>query len=107
MHELSIAMSIVEMAEEEVGAARRRQVDGDSPETGRAVGRGEGSVAVVLSRWLARARSCRFACWSSKKFPIVVFCAQCQAPRPVQFDRSCSVVPECGTPIGGGARARN
>ena len=95
MHELSIAMSIVELAEEE---AERRGVQIE------AVHLRLGALSGVVKDALL---SCyEMACDNTalqgsrlviEEIPVVVFCAHCQAQRPlssIQLFR-CS---ECGTP---------
>ena len=60
MHELSIAMSIVEMAQEEALAARSAGQRG-APQAGSAVRRGEGSSALVLRNGVRRHSAARVA----------------------------------------------
>ncbi len=59
MHELSIALSMIEMATEE--AARRGQSPCDTPQVGTAFGRGQGSSLVLLRSRLSRHAARRFA----------------------------------------------
>lgn len=95
MHELSIAMSIVEMAQEE---AERRKVQVD------AVHLKLGALSGVVKDALL---SCyEMACENTplqgsrlviKEVPVVIFCPSCQAQRPLSSVQlfCCS---ECGAP---------
>jgi hydrogenase nickel incorporation protein HypA/HybF len=94
MHELSIAMSIVEMAEEEAAGA---QVLAVHLKLGALSG-------VVKSALLS---SYELACEGTllegstlviEEIPVLVHCAQCQADRPLDSDRW-FVCPECKQPI--------
>jgi hydrogenase nickel incorporation protein HypA/HybF len=96
MHELSIAMSIVEMAEEE--AAKR----GGPRVT--AIHLKLGALSGVVREALMS--SYEMACDNTplqgsqliiKEVPIVVFCANCQAQRPVSSVQLFCCA-ECGTP---------
>ena len=81
MHELSIAMSIVELAEEE-GRAPLRSGECRASE----LGASSGVVKeALLSRYemAVKALRCRVrACWW-KTFSAVIFCPGCQAQRPL------------------------
>jgi hydrogenase nickel incorporation protein HypA/HybF len=97
MHELSIAMSIVEMAQEE---AERRNVQVS------AVHLKLGLLSGVVKEALLS--SYEMACWDTplagsqlviEEVPIAVFCPNCNAERPLSSMQlfCCS---ECGTPTG-------
>jgi hydrogenase nickel incorporation protein HypA/HybF len=97
MHELSIAMSIVEMAGEE---AERHggQVS--------AVHLKLGALSGVVKEALLS--SYEMACEDTplagsrlivEEIPIVVFCGQCKAARPISSAQWCCC-PECGAPSG-------
>jgi hydrogenase nickel incorporation protein HypA/HybF len=95
MHELSIAMSIVELAEEE---ARRRGVQID------AIHLKLGALSGVVKEALL---SCyEMACEGTPlqgsrllvdEVPVVIFCPNCQAQRPLSSVQL-FCCPECGTP---------
>src|ERR1700730_14531167 len=95
MHELSIAMSIVELAEEE---AERRRVQID------AVHLKLGALSGVVKEALL---SCyEMACENTllqgsrlvvEEVPVVIFCSNCRTQRPlISVQLFCC--PECGTP---------
>ena len=97
MHELSIAMSIVEMAEEEVESRGCGPV--------RAVHMKLGALSGVvrealLSSWeLAReGTDLQGTRLEIEVVPIVAYCARCDGPRPVESPQwmACS---ECRTPV--------
>ncbi|HTR66028.1 MAG TPA: hydrogenase maturation nickel metallochaperone HypA [Terriglobales bacterium] len=95
MHELSIALSIVELAEEE---AERRGVEIE------AVHLKLGALSGVVKEALL---SCyELACEQTplqgsrlivEDVPVMIFCLHCQARRPLQSIQLFSC-PECGTP---------
>jgi hydrogenase nickel incorporation protein HypA/HybF len=95
MHELSIAMSIVEMAEEE---ALRRSVQVD------AVHLKLGALSGVVKEALL---SCyEMACENTalqgsrliiEELAVVIFCPRCQAQRPLN-SLQLFCCPQCGTP---------
>ena len=98
MHELSIAMSIVELAEEESGRRGGVQI--------KAVHLRLGLLSGVVKRALLS--SYEMACEHTplagsqlviEEVPVIVFCRQCDAQRPVHSTQMfcCS---ECGTPTG-------
>jgi hydrogenase nickel incorporation protein HypA/HybF len=97
MHELSIAMSIVEMAEEEA-QSRNVQVE--------AVYLKLGGLSGVVKEALL---SCyEMACEGTSlqgsrliidEVPIVIFCAKCNAQHPLS-SAQLFCCPECGTPSG-------
>jgi hydrogenase nickel incorporation protein HypA/HybF len=98
MHELSIAMSIVEMAQEE--AERRGNVQIQ------AVHLRLGLLSGVVKEALLS--SYEMACETTllegsrlviEEIPVEIFCPQCQASRPVQSIQW-FVCPECGTATG-------
>ena len=93
MHELSIAMSIVEMAEEECRRRRQR----------RAVHLKLGALSGVVKSALLS--SFELACEGTalagsslviEEIPVIVYCAQCRANRSLDPERW-FVCPECGT----------
>jgi hydrogenase nickel incorporation protein HypA/HybF len=95
MHELSIAMSIVELAEEEA-ESRGVQID--------AVHLKLGALSGVVKEALL---SCyEMACENTplqgsrlmvEEFPVIIFCPACKAARPLSsIQLFCC--PECGTP---------
>ena len=96
MHELSIAMSIVDMAQEEPEPAQRQQVHAVHLEARPLAG-------VVKEALLS---SYEMACEATplegsqlviEEIPVEVFCPKCQAPRLVaSIQWFCC--PECGTP---------
>ena len=95
MHELSIAMSIVEMAEEEA-EQRGAQVS--------AVHLKLGALAGVVKGALLS--SYEIACEGTglegsrlviEEVPVVVYCSQCLAARPL-VSIQMFVCPECGSP---------
>jgi hydrogenase nickel incorporation protein HypA/HybF len=96
MHELSIAMSIVEMAEEEAARRGRVQVS--------AIHLKLGALSGVVKEALLS--SYEMACEDTslqgsrlviEEIPIVVFCPSCRGPRPVSsLQLFCCA--ECGTP---------
>ncbi len=97
MHELSIALSIVELAEEE--SARR----GDAHIN--AVHLKLGALAGVVKDALCSAWE--LACESTgltgtrlvvEEVPIMVYCPACLAPRPLP-SMQWFACPECGTPV--------
>jgi hydrogenase nickel incorporation protein HypA/HybF len=98
MHELSIAMSIVEMAEEEAERRGGAQIQAVHLRLGRLSG-------VVKEALLS---SYEMACEATalegshlviEEVPVEIFCPKCQARRPVHsIQWFCC--PECGTPTG-------
>jgi hydrogenase nickel incorporation protein HypA/HybF len=96
MHELSIAMSIVEMAEEESarhGGARVQAVH-------LKLGKLSGVVkeALLSSYEMAcQATSLEGSQLLIEEVAVEVFCAQCDGPRLVTSIQ-CLACPECGTP---------
>ncbi|MGA9529053.1 MAG: hydrogenase maturation nickel metallochaperone HypA [Terriglobales bacterium] len=95
MHELSIALSIVEMAEEEAERHAGRVS---------AVHLKLGALSGVVKEALFS--SYEMACENTslagsqliiKEIPIVVFCGQCQQRRPIA-SAQWFACPECGTP---------
>ncbi|MGA2430763.1 MAG: hydrogenase maturation nickel metallochaperone HypA [Candidatus Acidiferrum sp.] len=96
MHELSIAMSIVEMAQEEAERQGSARVQ--------AVHLRLGLLSGVVKQALLS--SYEIACEGTplagsqlliEEIPIEVFCPRCEAPRPVSSIRW-FCCPECGTP---------
>ncbi|MFZ3329102.1 MAG: hydrogenase maturation nickel metallochaperone HypA [Candidatus Acidiferrales bacterium] len=96
MHELSIAMSIVDMAQEELEQHKGKQVHAVHLKLGRLTG-------VVKEALLS---SYEMACEATplegsqlliEEIPVEVFCPKCQVPRLVDsIQWFCC--PECGTP---------
>ena len=96
MHELSIAMSIVELAEEEIERRGNVQIT--------AVHLKLGELSGVVKEALVA--SYEMACEGTslagsrlvvENVPVVAFCSRCQAPRPVSsIQLFCCA--ECGTP---------
>jgi hydrogenase nickel incorporation protein HypA/HybF len=96
MHELSIAMCIVEMAQEELERRRLAQVHAVHLRLGRLSG-------VVKEALLS---SYEMACEATplegsqlliEEVEVEAFCPQCEAPRPIRsIQWFCC--PECGTP---------
>ena len=96
MHELSIAMSIVEMAQEEAEQRGGAQVT--------AVHLKLGALSGVVKEALASAYE--LACYDTplqgsqlvvEEIPVAVMCPQCRAPRPVSsLQLFCCA--DCGTP---------
>jgi hydrogenase nickel incorporation protein HypA/HybF len=96
MHELSIAMSILEMAEEESEKHGGTTVEAIYIK----IGAMSGIVAEALTSAYELAReqtpfeNCRLVI---ENVPIAIYCAKCQAERPVQsLQWFCCA--ECGTP---------
>jgi hydrogenase nickel incorporation protein HypA/HybF len=96
MHELSIAMSIVEMAEEESERRGRARIQ--------AVHLRLGLLSGVVREALLS--SYEMACHATplegsqlliEEVPVEVFCPKCQAPRLVRSNQWFSC-PDCGTP---------
>jgi hydrogenase nickel incorporation protein HypA/HybF len=97
MHELSIAMSIVEMAQEET-EGRDVRVEAIYLKLG-------GLSGVVKQALLS---SYEMACEGTPlqgsrliidEVPVVIFCAQCNAPHPIS-SLQLFCCPQCGTPSG-------
>jgi hydrogenase nickel incorporation protein HypA/HybF len=97
MHELSIAMSIVEMAEEESDQRGGARVNAVHLKLGRLAG-------VVKDALLS---SYELACEGSgvhgsrlviEEVPIVVYCPKCDAPRAIESVQW-FVCPECQSPV--------
>lgn len=96
MHELSIAMSIVEMAQEEAEQRGGAQIS--------AVHLRLGALSGVVKEALLSAyeMACEGTALSSsslviEEVPVVIFCPKCQAPRPLStLQLFCCA--ECGTP---------
>src|SRR5215467_8675532 len=96
MHELSIAMSIVEMAEEEAAARGYAQIQAVHLRLGRLSG-------VVKEALLS---SYEIACASTilegshlliEEVPVEIFCPSCLGPRRVHSTQKICC-PECGAP---------
>jgi hydrogenase nickel incorporation protein HypA/HybF len=104
MHELSIAMSIVEMAEEEIERGHEVQVNTQVKVQVIAVHLKLGALSGVEKKALLS--SFEIACADSplkgsnlliEEVPVSILCSKCQAPRPVSsIQLFCCA--ECGTP---------
>jgi hydrogenase nickel incorporation protein HypA/HybF len=97
MHELSIAMSIVDLAEEEIEKRGATQVNAVHLKLG--LLSGVVKDALLSSYGLA----CEGTALAGSRLmieevPIVAYCPQCDAPRPVS-SVEWFVCPECGAPI--------
>jgi hydrogenase nickel incorporation protein HypA/HybF len=97
MHELSIAMSIVDLAEEEIEKRGATQVNAVHLKLG--LLSGVVKDALLSSYGLA----CEGTALAGSRLmieevPIVAYCAQCDAPRPVS-SVEWFVCPECRAPI--------
>jgi len=97
MHELSIAMSIVETAQEE---AERRGVR----VTAVHLRLGALSSVVKDALFFSYEMACRDTPLAGSRLvvedlPVVVFCPRCEAKRPLTTVQ-CFECPECGTPTG-------
>jgi Zn finger protein HypA/HybF involved in hydrogenase expression len=95
MHELSIAMSIVEMAEEEA-ECHGGQVCAVHSETGGVLGRRQRCPSLFLRDGLRRHAPQGLAL-SVEEVPIVVFCIRCQARRGLT-SAQLFCCPECDQP---------
>jgi hydrogenase nickel incorporation protein HypA/HybF len=95
MHELSIAMSIVEMAEEE---AQRRGVQINAVHVKLGALAGVVKEALLSSYDMAsEGTSLQGSCLILEEVPVVVLCPTCQAQRTLgSVQWFCC--PECGTP---------
>jgi hydrogenase nickel incorporation protein HypA/HybF len=96
MHELSIAMSIVEMAQEE--AARRGAIQIQAVHL--RLGRLSGVVKEALLSSYEMACEATLLQGSQlliEEIPVEVFCPKCEQPRLVDFIQW-FCCPECGTP---------
>jgi hydrogenase nickel incorporation protein HypA/HybF len=95
VHELSIAMSILEMAEEEAGL-RRAEVDAIYIKLGALSGIVKEALlsAYDLARTESTLETARLVI---EEVPVMIFCPRCQAPRSVHSIQQfcCS---ECETP---------
>ena len=97
MHELSIAMSIVEMAEEE---SRQR---GDAKVTAVHLKLGRLSGVVQKALLSSYEMACEGTCLVGSRLvivdvPVTVFCTQCLAPRKLESIQW-FVCPECKDPV--------
>jgi hydrogenase nickel incorporation protein HypA/HybF len=97
MHELSIAMSIVEMAEEESAARGEAHIDAIHLKLGALAGVVKGAL---LSAW-------ELACDGTKlagsrlvieEVPILAYCPTCRGPRTLT-SMQWFACPECGSPV--------
>jgi len=95
MHELSIAMSILDMAEEEAG---RRSAEVDAIHVKLGALSGVAKEALLSAYDLARTETTlETAQLVIEEVPVMIYCPRCQAPRAVPSIQqiSCSV---CETP---------
>jgi hydrogenase nickel incorporation protein HypA/HybF len=97
MHELSIAMSIVDVVAEE---ATRRQARVDAVHLKVGVLSGVVADALQFSYEMAcKDTSLQGSRLVIEEIPIVVFCSRCQAERTLE-SMQLFCCPECGTPSG-------
>ena len=95
MHELSIAISIIEMAQEE---AERRGVLVEAVHLKLGALSGVAKEALLSSYGLAcEGTSLEGSRLVIEEMPIVVYCPRCDAPRPAT-SLQWLVCPDCGTP---------
>jgi hydrogenase nickel incorporation protein HypA/HybF len=95
MHELSLAMSILDMAEEEAG---RRSAEVDAIHVKLGALSGVAKDALLSAYDLARTETTlETAQLVIEEVPVLIYCQRCEAPRPVPSiqELSCS---ECQTP---------
>ncbi len=96
MHELSIAMSIIDVAEEEAERHCGRRIEAIHLKLGALSGVVSGALqsAFELAREQTMFESCRLVI---EEIPIVVFCSKCQTERSVRSPQwfCCA---ECDTP---------
>ena len=97
MHELSIAMSIVEAAEEEAERHHGCRVAGGPSEARAALRRGEGSAAVLLRAGRGGYAAARLATGHRGKVADRGFCPVCKERRPIRSLQSFCCAA-CGTP---------
>jgi hydrogenase nickel incorporation protein HypA/HybF len=96
MHELSIAMSIVEIAQEE--AERRGQVQVQAVHLRLGLLSGVVKEALLSSYEMAcEATPLEGSQLLIEEIPVEVFCPKCDLPRPIRSIQS-FCCPECGTP---------
>jgi hydrogenase nickel incorporation protein HypA/HybF len=97
MHELSIAMSIVDLAEEEIEKRGATQVNAVHLKLG--LLSGVVKDALLSSYGLAcEGTALAGSSLLIEEVPIVAYCPQCDAPRPVS-SIEWFVCPECRAPI--------
>lgn len=96
MHELSIAMSIVELAQEEA-ETRRVRVDAVHLKLGRLAGVVKG--ALLSSYEMAAAGTpLEGSRLVIEEIPVVAFCKRCDAQRAIESE-NWFTCPACGSPI--------
>jgi len=96
MHELSIALSIIELVQEE--AARREDVNVRAIHVRLGVLSGVVKAALLSSYELARENTSLASCrLIIEEVPLVAFCSSCASPRPVASVQAFRC-PVCGTP---------
>ena len=104
MHELSIAMSILELAEEE--ADRRGGVRVEAIHIKLGALSGVDKQALLSAYGLATEESSFAGCQLIvEEIPVAVYCSQCQAERPIQ-SLQLFACPTCGTPVSEVLRGR-
>jgi hydrogenase nickel incorporation protein HypA/HybF len=95
MHELSIAMSILDMAEEEAG---RRSAEVDAIHVKLGALSGIGKEALLSAYDLARTETTLpTAQLVIEEVPVMIYCPRCQAPRGVPSIQRLTCI-ECDTP---------
>jgi hydrogenase nickel incorporation protein HypA/HybF len=95
MHELSIAMSILDMAEEEAG---RRNVEVDAIHVKLGALSGIAKEALLSAYDLARTETTlETAQLIIEEVPVIIYCQRCQGPRNVPSIQQIYCV-ECETP---------
>ena len=97
MHELSIAMSIVELAEEEMAERTGARLDGIHLKLGALAGVVKGAL---LSAWELACEGTSFAGCRLviEEVPILVFCPACRASRKLVSIQHFEC-PECRSPV--------
>lgn len=95
MHELSIAMSILDMAEEE---AERRSAEIDAIHVRLGALSGVAKEALLSAYDLARSETTlQTAELVIEDVPVMIYCPRCEGPRPVPSIQRISCI-ECDTP---------
>lgn len=96
MHELSIAMSIVELAREEA-ESRGVRVDAVHLKLGRLAGVVKDALLASYDM-AAEGTPLQGSRLVIEEIPIVAFCKRCDAKRPIET-QEWFTCPECGSPI--------
>jgi len=97
MHELSIAMSIVEMAEEEAAQRGAPQVNAIHLKLGKLAGVVKGALLSAYEL-ACEGTSLAGSRLVIEEVPIVVYCSTCLAPRTLP-SMQCFACPECNNPV--------